>query len=93
MICILYLCAGIGVVMIITQLLQLFRLHPTIGSLYVAIRTCIAIVLSFILTFLIITVAFALGLHFVLKHSREVCDQAGNPSEGGISYVNFSLSK
>ena len=50
----------------------------TIGSLYVAIRMCISIVLSFIVTYCIITFAFAVGLHFILKHSTETCDDQGN---------------
>ena len=58
---------GIGVVMIFTHVLQYFRLDPTIGAVYVAISKCITTVTSFIITYSIITFAFGLGLHFILK--------------------------
>lgn len=58
---------GVGVVMIFTHVLQYFRLDPTIGAVYVAIRKCITTVTSFIITYSIITFAFGLGMHFILK--------------------------
>eukprot|EP00095_Tigriopus_kingsejongensis_P004592 maker-scaffold416_size178335-snap-gene-0.25 protein:Tk04592 transcript:maker-scaffold416_size178335-snap-gene-0.25-mRNA-1 annotation:"short transient receptor potential channel 5-like" len=64
---------GMAIVLIITQLLQLFRLHPTVGNVYIGMRRCISIVASFMLAYLIITVAFALGLHFILRQELNDC--------------------
>lgn len=72
---------GVGVVMIVTHALQLFRLHPRVGSVYVGLALCISEVFSFVMTYGIITLAFALGLHSILKHSQELCDSEGNPVE------------
>ncbi len=72
---------GVGVVAILTHVLQLFRLHPRVGSVYVGLRLCISEVFGFAVTYGVITVAFALGLHSILRHSRELCDAGGNPVE------------
>jgi len=47
----------------------------------VATRACLTEVASFAITMLIVGMAFALGLHSVLKHSRESCDEGGNAVE------------
>jgi len=81
---------GIGVTMIVSCLLHLFRLSWTLGSVYVAMRRCISRVASFLITYLTVTVAFALGLHFVMKTSYELCDAERAPNMAGVKSVCFS---
>ncbi|XP_059092149.1 short transient receptor potential channel 5-like [Tigriopus californicus] len=80
---------GLAIVLIITQLLQLFRLHPTVGSVYIGMRRCIAIVASFMLAYLIITVAFALGLNFILCCELEECNDLNYTCQDG----NFLMER
>ena len=69
---------GIAITMIFIHLLQFFRLHPTVGTVYVAMKRCITTTLSFLFTYFMITVAFAVGLHFILKLSGETCERNGD---------------
>ena len=67
--------------MIICHILHLFRLDSNIGAVYVAMRSCIKTVISFILTYLVITMGFAFGLHFILKWSPERCESDDNKND------------
>ena len=55
-----------------------FRLNMTVGSLYVAIKMCIRIVMSFIFTYIVISAAFALGLNYIMRYSNDICDENGS---------------
>eukprot|EP00094_Tigriopus_californicus_P013728 TCALIF_13284-PA protein Name:"Similar to TRPC1 Short transient receptor potential channel 1 (Oryctolagus cuniculus)" AED:0.23 eAED:0.23 QI:0/0.5/0.33/0.66/0/0/3/161/803 len=70
-------CQGVGIVMILSYAIQFFRLHPTLGALYIGIRKCFSLIVSFILTYLILFGAFAIGFHVIMKHNVEHC----NPSK------------
>ena len=59
--------------MIILYVLHVFRLDPTVGSVYIAMRRCLTTICSFMLTYATITIAFGLGMHSILLWSREIC--------------------
>ena len=69
----------------------MLRMNMTIGSLYVAIGMCLNLVFSFIMTYIIITLAFALGLNFILRNSPEMCDSDGDlipmPTCANVSFT------
>jgi len=62
---------GIGSVMSIVSVLSIFRLSHKIGPIHLAIYRCLKILLSFLVTFLIITLAFSVGLYYVVNESAE----------------------
>jgi hypothetical protein len=79
---------GIAMVMIITQLLQYLKLHSIVGAVYVAMNKCLWITSSFMTTYFTLTLAFTLGIHFVLKSSTDKCHFAGAPGatkDGGVN--------
>lgn len=65
---------GVGIVMILCGcVLHMFRLSPAVGAVYVAMRRCLGQVASFAATYVVITAAFGLGLHFIFKATSELC--------------------
>lgn len=66
-------CQGIGTVMILSYAIHFFRLHPTLGALYIGIRKCFSLIISFAFTYLILFGAFTIGLHSIMKYNVANC--------------------
>lgn len=80
---------GVAQIMIICYLLQFFRLHSTVGTVYQAMRRIIPTLFSFAFIFCSITLAFALGMHYILKVSGEQCKVDGDtePYSCNVTYT------
>ncbi len=59
----------------IKKIIYFSRLNPAVGAVYVAMRRCLSRVASFMATYMTVTLAFALGLHFIFKDTVELCKQ------------------
>ncbi len=64
---------GLGLTMIIVYGLHLFRLDSDMGAFYIALGRCLKIVASFFSTLAVVSAAFAMGMHAMLRFSGEEC--------------------
>ena len=67
---------GIAVVLILSLLLQCLRLHPTVSAVFEGMRKCFWVVLSYAITYIVITLIFSAGIYFVLHDAMSHCTGA-----------------
>ena len=68
---------GLSVIIILSQLLQFLRLHPSVSAIYVGMLKCIWHVFSYGVTYIILTLTFSAGIYFLLPNTETQCDNIG----------------